>query len=168
MAFSLIKNGGANRAPDLIDHVPAGAAFIATPATIVPGKAVTITAGVLVQAVTTNPIAGLLAVKYPDVDYGGGMNPIFPNGVDADSEMLVMPVTGLNPILADVITAEATAGNTVPGSLLNIAAGGLGVVGETDVPTVGTDFVVHRVHSRDANGLATKVEGLFIDRQLFV
>lgn len=96
------------------------------------------------------------------------MNPTFPQGIDANAEMLFQPVTGLNPILADVITAEETAGNTIPGSLLNIAAGGLGVVGETDTPTVGTDFVVHRVHSRGATGLATKVEGLFIDRQLFV
>jgi len=169
MAFSLIKNGGANRAPDLIDHIGPGSAFIAAPATVVDGLAVTITAGALEIALTTEDVAGILAVVNPDVDYGGGINSTFPNGVVATEGLLFQPVTAINPILADVVTAEQTAGNTIPGSLLNMhATTGLGVVGETDIPTVGTDFLVHRVHSRDAAGLATQVEGIFINRGYYI
>jgi hypothetical protein len=42
------------------------------------------------------------------------------------------------------------------------ATNGLGLVGETDTPTVGTDFRVVKVIATDGAGLVTKVEGYFL------
>lgn len=166
MAFRLNKNGGANRAPDLVDHIPAGTAFATTPSTIVSGKAVTITAGALVTAATTDAVAGILAVNYPDVDYGGGINSTFPSGVTAgETGLLVMPVTGINPIEADIEVAETSAGDIVVGETLNIHTTGTGLDGTTSA--TGVDFLVQKITARDADGRATKVEGIFVTRGYF-
>lgn len=166
MAFKLNKNGGANRAPDLVEDIPAGSAFATTPSTIVSGKAVTITSGALVTSATGDDVAGILAVNYPDVDYGGGINSTFPDGVTAgETNLLFMPVTAINPIEADIEVAETAAGDIVVGETLNIHTTGTGLDGTTSA--TGVDFRVVKITARDADGRATKVEGFFLSRGYF-
>jgi hypothetical protein len=164
MSFKLSKNSGAGRAPDMVEDILAGSDFTGTPALVIAGTAITIRLGVLQVAHTTDAIAGYLTATFDNtVQYGGVRNSTFPNGVTATTGLLFQPVSRINPVVADVTTAEETAGNTVPGSLLNMhATNGLGLVGETDTPTVGTDFRVVKVIATDGAGLVTKVEGYFL------
>lgn len=165
MAFGLSKNSGAGRAPDLVDYIGPGAAFIATPTTITAGKAVTITAGKLVQAVAADDIAGYLVCEYGGTVYATGGTVMFPDGVDADSKVLFQPVTRINPIQAPIEVAEVAAGDILIGELLNIHTTGTGLDGSTSA--TGTDFKVQKILNRDSDGKATIVEGVFVSPGYF-
>ena len=162
MSFRLYKASGA-RVPDIVSHLPAGAAFVTTPAGIVSGKVVVLTpaTGRLDVAVTTNKVAGIITSTYAEAGVhntyasrGAVASGQFPNGVGATTPIPFLPVTGTVPIIAD-IEGTVLAGAILPGEDLDIAAGGLTI----DDATVNDDFHVVKVIDDGTN--ITHVIGFF-------
>ena len=161
MAFRLYKASG-SRVPDIVSHIPVGGTLAASPALIVPGTVVQITAGEIEVGATSVAVAGIMTSSY---SAGGTANTYysrgatasgqFPNGVvDTVTPIPFLPVTGTVPIIAD-ISGTVVKGAILIGEDLDIAAGGL-LIADT---TTNDDFHVVKVIDDGTN--ITHVVGFF-------
>lgn len=163
MAFALTKNV-AGRVPDMIEHIEAGAALIATPTNIVDGRLVALdeTNNVWVDAVTGGPVGGIVKATYGGTSFPNDAqgNPqgvaTFPGGV---GKLPVLPIIDTFEVQADLLTQEAVAGDLAPGDLIDIQS----PLGLSAIASVNDDFRVTRIIETDSTGKATKVGGRFLN-----
>ena len=165
MAFRLYKASG-SRVPDIVSHIPVGGTLAASPALIVPGTVVQITAGEIEVGATSVAVAGIMTSSY---SAGGTANTYysrgatasgqFPNGVvDTVTPIPFLPVTGTVPIAADVVADTVLVASGLPGATLDISTGGL-----TLTTSLNADFrIVKVLELNAAETHIAKVAGFFV------